>query len=378
MEAELNWIEEAEQSVIDTIREAVKSDVADFGELPDDMTHDLTIARFLRGNASDAKVAEDLFRRSLEHRRELNKRPEIAAARKAIEKHVIVDISHLPFFDELSEKKLLPLRGMDGMNVNDLPTLLVAPGLLDCEALGIFLNDEKEVDKFRTFMLAHLEQRAIVLHNLSMEQKRMVKFVDVRDLFGVSAGALLGPIRSFMGFLSALFKEVQDFYPEIIHQARVLNAPAAFSTVFAIISLVLNARMKSKIQIFSSNQPFSVYAELLKPRAVYSWISQAHPHKGEDDIHIAKGVQEEFVVWVQKGESVKWSVSVTASDLAVPWVFYSEGVECAVQQESVASEAPIEKELTAGGDGVLWIGLNNVSSWFTSKQAQVTVQKVKQ
>ena len=62
---------------------------------------------------------------------------------------------------------------------------LAARWRINKEAAHRFLRRDFQVadsEKFDTYLNCFFEQRAIVLHNLSMQQHRMVKFIELRDL----------------------------------------------------------------------------------------------------------------------------------------------------------------------------------------------------
>ena len=63
-------------------------------------------------------------------------------------------------------------------------------------------------DKIELFLRCMLEARALVLHNRSMRERRMVKFVEVRDFNNVYVSELLahGRVQSERTFGGALVK----------------------------------------------------------------------------------------------------------------------------------------------------------------------------
>ena len=69
--------------------------------------------------------------------------------------------------------------------------------------------------------------------------------------------------------LKTLISSVQDHYPELIHQAIIAHAPATFSKLFALVSSVLNDRMRSKILVAPATGPITPVAERISARALH-------------------------------------------------------------------------------------------------------------
>eukprot|EP00662_Eupelagonemidae_sp_cell21_P022914 gene22914-43311_t len=122
-----------------------------------------------------------------------------------------------------------------------------------------------------------LEQRSMLLHRLSIEQRRMVKVVDVRDLTDVPLSQVVLRVSGFLKQLKSVIGAIQDYYPEIIHKVVVINAPSTFANIFAIISSVMNERMRSKVNIFGPGTAFTVVAAHFSAAGLRSWLTQ-RPH----------------------------------------------------------------------------------------------------
>ena len=100
--------------------------------------------------------------------------------------------------------RCLPFRTVaDGRSVSGLPLAIVPMRLVDPKAF------HDMADRVEFFMRCMLEARAIVLHNLSLEQSRMVKFVEIRDFNNVYVSEMITHGRPFIQRLKALISSVQ-------------------------------------------------------------------------------------------------------------------------------------------------------------------------
>jgi len=367
---ELGWITDEEKQRIDDVRAALAGKLPD--GCPEDLVHDLAIARFLRGNDDNPQAAAEVCGRAVEYRHGLAASSPIKELRESLAEATVMDFSVLPHAQEVLP--CLPVRVVEGGSAEGLPVLCLVPRLLDLERM-----EAVEDGALRLFVLGQLEQRWRVLHNLSLRQQRMVKFVELRDLNGASMTNLaLRGSRTVSRFLSIL-SGLQDFYPEVIHQVLVLNTPSTFSTVFDMISPAMNPRMLSKIKVHPVGVEFTRIATMLSARAVWSWVAQSTSHLDFGSLVIDNGAQEYTARWLDEGQTASWSVLLKdGADVLFRRAFLSAPVAGKAaaptsSEELVYLGKPVGGSFTPVAPGVLLLCLDNTSSWWSTKTCSITV-----
>jgi len=249
------------------------------------------------------------------------------------------------------------------------------------------------------FLRCNIEQRALVLHNLSMQQQRMVKFVEVRDLNAVWISEIVNKGRALLARVKKLMGTVQDFYPEVVHRVLIAHTPAAFSTLYAIISPVLNERMRAKVGVQPLGAPFDALFARFDARAIHSWHALLERTVDwASEVQVEAGTSEATTRWLEAGESVEWAVRLASGpDLLVHTRFVPADGSAAASTadgtgggkvdgsdaqgarvghtgtERLEGEGACEGRLVAVRAGVLYLCLDNVSSWTRSKRACVTI-----
>eukprot|EP00928_Gymnodinium_smaydae_P060882 TRINITY_DN4476_c0_g5_i1.p1 TRINITY_DN4476_c0_g5~~TRINITY_DN4476_c0_g5_i1.p1 ORF type:complete len:375 (-),score=84.76 TRINITY_DN4476_c0_g5_i1:111-1235(-) len=370
LEADLRWVdEETERAHIDLIRERLG---AEMEGCPEDLTHDLTIARCLRGNSNDPELACEVFAKTIKYRKELIATQVVADFRASVLDAESIDMTKLPHHEVV--RKVLPVRGIEGFSLDGLPVMVAAPRLIDFAAFAD-LADSEVID---TFFKCHLEQRALVLHNLSMKQKRMVKFIEVRDLNNMSVTTLLSSGRPLIAKFKEILQQVQDFYPEMLHRALMFNAPGTFATVFNLISVIMNERMKAKVRVFAVGDAFAEMTRHLSARAILSWMTELNGDVNLEGMELSAGCEEFTARRLSKGQELRWTASVLEKDIELRHVFLPDEVnpdkEAQVEKKMVSAEAPYEEKFIAESDGVVWLCVSNAHSWMTGKTVTLKVE----
>merc|ERR1719203_1398541 len=105
-------------------------------------------------------------------------------------------------------------------------------------------------------------------------------------------------------------KVIQDYYPELIHQVVLFNAPASASRLITILSSILNKRMLAKIRLLPVGQAYSEMVQRLNARALWSWITQTAQATDLNSLVLARGTEEYAVRWLSKGQALRWTVTV--------------------------------------------------------------------
>ena len=87
--------------------------------------------------------------------------------------------------------------------------MLIALRYIDFQ---MYADASESVD---AFLAAMLEQRSLVLHNLSIRHHRMVKFVEVRDFNNVWVATVLAQGSALIKRIKTFAQTVQSHYPEV-------------------------------------------------------------------------------------------------------------------------------------------------------------------
>jgi hypothetical protein len=342
MEADLDWIRPDEEANV----AAVRSELRGINDAPEDLTHDIVIARFLRGHNNDVATAASFMKKATEHRMPFLEQDSVKAMRARMD---TVDGSDLRILDldlafghqASAFKQTLPYIVLKELTPKRLPVALSRPAMFSPDLILKAMDS----GKLEEWNVLYLEWRSLLLHKMSLSQRRMVKFVEVRDMthlavlqFLWSSGFL---VKRFMGIM----RQVADFYPEQMFLAYVHNASPSFSSLFAVISPSLNERIKAKIRV----QQFGACAQIanaLGAAALNNWITQLLERTGRDleSFAVDGGGEEYAVLWLAEGEEATWTLTVcdkSGGDAAVRVLFLP----------SVAEEGTSAEAMTVSGDG---------------------------
>lgn len=401
MDDDLLWIQPSEKAQITQVHAALTAELRGWpDQYPPDLTHDISVARFLRGHGGLAQNAIPFMVEAIRYRSALLEDPAVRDMRAAIGDSTFSGIEQLPHYEELQD--FLPNRCIRGVATDGLP-ISVSP-IRQADLRAMAGGDDASLDaKFETFFRCTLEQRALVLHNLSVQQSRMVKFFEVRDFNAVWISEILRHGQQLLSKVRALMGALQSHYPEMLHRVIIAHAPSSFSNLFALISPVLNERMLAKVAVFPPSTPFAQLYEHLDARAIHSWHAllqrtvdwskllaievrplPAHrtrppPQPFPRPSHSQAGAMEATTRWLEAGEELGWSVEVRQGALTVKSRFVAaayvpgrggEGTY-AETSEDVAARGPCEGRTRATEAGVLWLCLDNSASWVTGAKAEV-------
>lgn len=68
---------------------------------------------------------------------------------------------------------------------------------------------------------------------------------------------LTGEVRSIM---ARVMQIDQDYYPELMHKALIVNAPTSFRVIWAMVKYLMDARTQAKIEVL----PADFQADLMR------------------------------------------------------------------------------------------------------------------
>jgi hypothetical protein len=66
------------------------------------------------------------------------------------------------------------------------------------------------------------------------------------DMEGVGVSTITGEVRTIMGKVMAID---QDYYPELMYKALIINAPTTFRVIWSMVKYLLDARTQAKIEV---------------------------------------------------------------------------------------------------------------------------------
>jgi hypothetical protein len=268
-----------------------------------------------------------------------------------------------------------------------------------------------------------VEARAYALHCLSMQQQRMVKFVEVRDFNNVYISELISGGGPILQRFKSLMSTLQTYYPELIHRAIIPFAPSTFSKVggaphhtpthrtrrsdrvhhltaaarvppftpwpamtswrphcaaqvFALISSVLNERMQQKICVVPATAPFATVAEKFTPKALYSWAHAIDAgHDWNAEVKVNNGACEYTACWLDEGDALRWRVHLATGDDVGVYLYWmgNEGAPAVLHDARLAATEACSGSHVAPCSGVVWVCADNNASWWNAKGVRVTL-----
>ncbi|CAK9006977.1 unnamed protein product [Durusdinium trenchii] len=298
-------------------------------ELPEDLVDDLCFCRFLRGHGNNPKEAAQYMGKAPGTQLELISRSPIKEVREEVLNATEMDLNVLPRANELLP--CFPVRVINGRSMNALPIIASVVRRVDFETLERAPGRAPTGDDF---LLSQLEQRWLVLHNLSKKQRRMVKFFEVRDMNGASISTLLTEGATQLSKIKNILSIVQDFYPEMIHQVAVLNSTSSFSGLFNFLSPIFNERMKAKIKVRPTGIPFEEVADLMEAKAIHSFVEETCGHLCWSHLLVPSGGNEFLSRWLKQGQKLEWTAILEdGADVMVHTAFLPQDES---QQEELA------------------------------------------
>merc|ERR1711971_1395637 len=148
------------------------------------------------------------------------------------------------------------------------------------------------------------------------------------------------------------------------------------------ITTILNSRMMSKITVFNASVTFQDLSSFLTARAIYSWVTQVTANVDWTNLVIANGTKEYTARWLNAGDVCRWSLILEdGNDVQFHKAFLAEDMDSEGQsKEAISEEVTVyagdtyEAEFTAECVGVLWLCIDNFSSWWNTKTVTLKIQ----
>jgi hypothetical protein len=135
------------------------------------------------------------------------------------------------------------------------PVYVQQPGNIDTEELWKFTTLDRAIRY-------HISQQEKYVKKIGpactiKAGKHRYQSVVIIDMDGVGVSTFTGEVRNIMGKIMAID---QDYYPELMYKALIVNAPTTFRVIWSMIKYLLDSRTQSKIEVL----PVEYQPELLK------------------------------------------------------------------------------------------------------------------
>ena len=135
------------------------------------------------------------------------------------------------------------------------PVYIQQPGSIDKTELWKFTTMERAISYHITQQEKYVNKIAPAASIVSKGHR--YQSVVLIDMEGVGVSTLTGEFRAIM---SKVMSIDQDYYPELMHKALIINAPTTFRVIWSMIKYLLDSRTQSKIEVL----PVEYEPELLK------------------------------------------------------------------------------------------------------------------
>jgi len=129
------------------------------------------------------------------------------------------------------------------------PVYVQKPGDIDCNALWKFTDLERSVKH-------HIQQQERYVKIIAPSaahkggDRRAFQSVVIIDMDGVGVSTLTGEVRTIMGRIMQID---QDYYPELMHKALIINAPTSFRIIWGLVKHLLDTRTQEKIEVIGTD-----------------------------------------------------------------------------------------------------------------------------
>lgn len=128
------------------------------------------------------------------------------------------------------------------------PVYIQKPGDIDCTELWKFTTLERSIQYHITQQERYIK---IIAPSASLQAgRRAFQSIVIIDMDGVGVSTLTGEVRTIMAKVMSID---QDYYPELMHKALIINAPTSFRIIWSLVKHLLDTRTQEKIHVLPSN-----------------------------------------------------------------------------------------------------------------------------
>ena len=125
------------------------------------------------------------------------------------------------------------------------PVYIQQPGNIDTTALWKFTTLDRSIQYHITQQEKYVNTIGPACSVASNGKNRFQSVVLI-DMEGVGVSTLTGEVRNIMGKIMSID---QDYYPELMHKALIINAPTTFRVIWSMIKYLLDSRTQQKIEV---------------------------------------------------------------------------------------------------------------------------------
>lgn len=234
------------------------------------------------------------------------------------------------------------------------------------------IRTKSEAELFDTAYLM-VELRQEHLDKLSMDEGRLIRTVQVRDLRGLSIPNLIRD-RALMAKLRKIMSVFPTAFPETISHVVILNVPPGFNLLWSIISSFFKPRMKRKLRVLGGDF-LEELAPLLGTRGLEALVNTWRLGSSSGVVEVKAEAKEYACLRLECGEVGEWSFTVgAASGLCFDISFVSEERQVReVQARAACKAGEVRGSYPASAAGLLWLAWSNNSGWTTKAATQTIV-----
>lgn len=204
------------------------------------------IVRFLIGHEMDVEKCITLLKDYLEWRLKIDYDTVLRTAQE-------LGPDNLPNKDDL----VFPVHPIIGYGPQGQPVLLMRCGMMDIPKAKVLEGDPEALRRTQNFANHYNALTAWTASNRGDAERRLTACIVIYDMKGIGMkhawnGGLLKRV------LKPMVEETTKYYVETAERTFICNAGTAFKALWAIVSMWINKRVKSKV-VFSTGTPDEIY-----------------------------------------------------------------------------------------------------------------------
>lgn len=258
------------------------------------------LRRFLRARKHDIAKAKEMILKTVDWRKETG----ADTIRKTFDFHEREEFhKHYP-------------EGFFCTDREGRPVYIQKPGDIDCSKLWKFTTMERSI-KY------HITQQERYVFEIAPAAaltggSKCFQSTVLIDMEGVGVSTLTGEVRQIMGKVMSID---QDYYPELMHKALIINAPASFRVIWSLVKHLLDARTQDKIEVLPVDYK-PILHKYIDPKNLMRRYGGTNDAKLIDcpgpwnDPDVMKQVAEKRLAWEETLDRYKSALEEECSDLS--------------------------------------------------------------
>ena len=283
------------------------------------------------------------------------------------------------------------------------PLYIIRAGISNPKAMMDDFSEEDVLD----FMMYRKEIGFLKCDARTRSTRVLTKLVTVNDLNHVSL--LSGPDKRFTAVLGKSSKLSEEYYPQLLDRAVLINVPYVFGAIWSLMKPLLSAKTRSKVAICGASDTRTgdvskcPFAKLLNLDTVPSFLGGRCKCKGgcvggcpnEQTVQVGKSdddgmtrvtvaARDKLLVYrdVEPGDKVAWSVRVEAQGVEVTAYLRACGCDAGkpttlVRKHKHKAEMGLKEEvLEMHQRGTLVFEFNNEYSLMNSKNVRYRAEVI--